>query len=501
MPQYISLVTLEGQAKIAAAMAGGASIVISHLAVGDGNGQPINPVETATGLVHEVWRANVDSAGRDPVTPNQVIVQATIPVGAGPFSVREVGLYTDDGRLFALASYPETYKPTANEGAVSDIVVEFVVVVDTTAQVVVTVNALTQINVGQFLRAPFMCVNATLTAPPASPAAGDTYIVGVGPTGAWAGLSGKLAQWNGSLWSAADVPVGHLVVNFGVAEDHDSRWLRRTSGGWISARALDNALGLIELATDAEAEAGTDGQRAITAKSLRAGLLKALDGLPFFPEITTNLGIAAFASSTGSILLSPTVEWLWRLVRKIKATDFTEANRTFATVANKTYHLQWYAPGTGKATPLASYPNGRLVLEDLADNTYSGGNADHSSEFDSTYDRMILARVVTSAGNVPTITALKNMHKLEARSNFSSDKTNVYTVQFTFPVTLNWARNPSAMIAGQGAPGGSYDSDYYILPQYSGSLGRYSSVVYLWSWPHETGTYTSRPSANIEWRA
>lgn len=34
-----------------------------------------------------------------------------------------------------------------------------------------------------------------LTAPPASPAAGDTYIVGAAPTGAWAGHAGHVAVW------------------------------------------------------------------------------------------------------------------------------------------------------------------------------------------------------------------------------------------------------------------------------------------------------------------
>lgn len=39
-----------------------------------------------------------------------------------------------------------------------------------------------------------------LATPPASPAAGDTYIVAAAATGAWAGKSGQVAVWSGSAW-------------------------------------------------------------------------------------------------------------------------------------------------------------------------------------------------------------------------------------------------------------------------------------------------------------
>lgn len=39
-----------------------------------------------------------------------------------------------------------------------------------------------------------------LTAPPGSPAKGDRYIVGFGPTGAWAGHAQEITYYNGSTW-------------------------------------------------------------------------------------------------------------------------------------------------------------------------------------------------------------------------------------------------------------------------------------------------------------
>lgn len=42
--------------------------------------------------------------------------------------------------------------------------------------------------------------NRNLTAPPASPTAGDTHIVAVGATGSWAGHDTHVALWDGSAW-------------------------------------------------------------------------------------------------------------------------------------------------------------------------------------------------------------------------------------------------------------------------------------------------------------
>ena len=39
-----------------------------------------------------------------------------------------------------------------------------------------------------------------LATPPASPAAGDTYIVAATATGAWAGKDGQVAVWSGAAW-------------------------------------------------------------------------------------------------------------------------------------------------------------------------------------------------------------------------------------------------------------------------------------------------------------
>lgn len=52
-----------------------------------------------------------------------------------------------------------------------------------------------------------------LTAPPATPAAGDTYIVGAAATGLWQGYDNQIAVWDAtaSLWAFANPRLGWVA--------------------------------------------------------------------------------------------------------------------------------------------------------------------------------------------------------------------------------------------------------------------------------------------------
>lgn len=50
-----------------------------------------------------------------------------------------------------------------------------------------------------------------LSAPPGSPATGDTYIVGAAPTGAWATHAAKVTVYNGTIWVFGVPRVGWLT--------------------------------------------------------------------------------------------------------------------------------------------------------------------------------------------------------------------------------------------------------------------------------------------------
>lgn len=263
---YTPIVVLEGQSKIASSIAGGAAINISHLAVGDGNGSTPVVVDTMTALVRELDRVTVTGAVRDNVDTTKVVVTATIPVSSGPYTIREIGVFTSDGKLFAIGAYPETFKPTAAQGATVAVDVEFVIQVSETAQVTITVDPANTVSIAGMVRVPFIAVDGHLVnTPPSTPTFGNTYTIGGTPTGAWAGNANKLAQWTGTLWAIAAAPERTLV-----GDKATGLYYRRTSTSWAELLASETDKGLIQLATAAEVLAGTDALKAVTPATLHS---------------------------------------------------------------------------------------------------------------------------------------------------------------------------------------------------------------------------------------
>lgn len=113
--QYYSLITNAGLIKNAAANSPGGSLVnLTHLAVGDAS---YNPAGTATALQNEKYRTTLTHVVIDENNPNQLIVEAVINETVGPFYIREVGIFDEDGDLFAIGKYPETFKPDLPAGS------------------------------------------------------------------------------------------------------------------------------------------------------------------------------------------------------------------------------------------------------------------------------------------------------------------------------------------------------------------------------------------------
>lgn len=124
---FFTILTSVGQAKIANAVALGQQIQLTEMALGDGNGNPTTPVQSQTGLVRQVYRAQLNQLSTDPANPNYVIAELVVPSDQGGWTVREVGLYDVDGNLIAVGNFPETYKPVLSEGASRDLVVRIII--------------------------------------------------------------------------------------------------------------------------------------------------------------------------------------------------------------------------------------------------------------------------------------------------------------------------------------------------------------------------------------
>lgn len=124
---FFTILTNIGQAKIANAVALGQQIQLTEMALGDGNGNPTTPNQGQTGLVREVYRAQLNQLSVDANNPNYVVAELVVPSEQGGWTVREVGLYDVDGNLIAVGNFPETYKPVLAEGASRDLVVRIII--------------------------------------------------------------------------------------------------------------------------------------------------------------------------------------------------------------------------------------------------------------------------------------------------------------------------------------------------------------------------------------
>lgn len=175
---------------------------------------------------------------------------------------------------------------------------------------------------------------------------------------------------------------------------------------------------------------------------------------PVFPDVLTNDGVMSIAPSTGQVVLATGQQWTHRGGALYNSTAISIGDRTLSTVANKTYHMRWRYNG-GAPT---------LLLHDLADVGYNpGAVAETDAQFDTAYDDMLIARVVTNGANLPAVTALYNKARLEKRFDTSavpvrSGSPN-FTLTATYTLALNWARTPKDVaiqsyvgITAQGTP-------------------------------------------------
>lgn len=151
--------------------------------------------------------------------------------------------------------------------------------------------------------------------------------------------------------------------------------------------------------------------------------------LPIYPEVNNVDGkLIVTAPATGTVRVPGGVNFTHRGI-------FTEttAQTDFITIASKSYHLRWN-------------PTDGFALKDLTNVVYNpGGLSEASTTFDSTYDDMLVARVITNSSNVATITNLANKHDLAINkfvTGTSAQLAGANGSNFLFNDTYDWARKP-----------------------------------------------------------
>ena len=119
LAEFYTVVTDAGRELVAQATQAGEKVNITHMAVGDGGGSAVTPDESQTQLVNECWRGLVATYSQQ---GDSLIIDTYIPPDEGNFTIREMGVFTADGVLFAVCNTPAMPKVLPIKGAVDSFV-------------------------------------------------------------------------------------------------------------------------------------------------------------------------------------------------------------------------------------------------------------------------------------------------------------------------------------------------------------------------------------------
>lgn len=138
--KFFAILTNQGAAALANATALGTRVDLTHIAVGDGGGVLPTPDAEQTALKGEKRRAAINLLTIDPGNDSQIIAEQIIPENEGGWWIREIGLFSADGTLIAIANCPETYKPQLQEGSGRTQTIRMVLIVSSTEAVTLKID-------------------------------------------------------------------------------------------------------------------------------------------------------------------------------------------------------------------------------------------------------------------------------------------------------------------------------------------------------------------------
>lgn len=234
-----------------------------------------------------------------------------------------------------------------------------------------------------------------------------------------------LDLFNG-MFHRIEAEIGEVVNFAGIASTNDRNTFLREAIESIAINAAAAATGSIPTTS-------TDGFLSLTQATSR---------LPIFPEIqTADNRINVSSPAAGTVRIPSGVTFTHRGIENIVTTQ-----QDFATSASTIYHVRW------------SPTNGYELLS-LSDASYNPSSlAETDTSFDSDFDSMLIARVITNSSNIPVITNLSNAHSLSQNGESANLTPEPFTqstsanLASSTPLgnreTLNWARNINVSLSG-----------------------------------------------------
>lgn len=140
MAKYYSIMTNVGLAATANAAVLGKKVNLTTFAVGDGSGAFYSPVPTMTALKGQKWSGPISGYNVSAESLNLISVTGLIPSDVGGWTIREIGVFDDQGRLIAIANYPDTEKISRDDGVSTEIQVGIELLLSNASSVTISVD-------------------------------------------------------------------------------------------------------------------------------------------------------------------------------------------------------------------------------------------------------------------------------------------------------------------------------------------------------------------------
>lgn len=138
MTDYKVILTNNGLDKLEESMANGTPLVIKEMGFGDAYGEEYTPVVTQEDLHHKIFSKELTEAQ---VTEGTIRYKTNLLSSDPSGDFIELGLYLEDGSLFAVANIPKLEHRQADTGAVTETEITMVMVAENAENIEISVSS------------------------------------------------------------------------------------------------------------------------------------------------------------------------------------------------------------------------------------------------------------------------------------------------------------------------------------------------------------------------
>lgn len=125
---------------MAVAAANNTPIDLTEFALGDANGTVPLPDKSATSLVNEVYRAQINSITQHDENQSWYVVELVIPPDVGGFQISEFGVFNGSGDMIYVGNTALETKPVLPEGMTRDTIFRLIVETSNAAEITLIVD-------------------------------------------------------------------------------------------------------------------------------------------------------------------------------------------------------------------------------------------------------------------------------------------------------------------------------------------------------------------------